>query len=183
MTIRQSLLAILGQGPCYGYQLRVEFERRTGGTWPLNVGQVYATLDRLERDGLVTRGAIDDEGHVYYDITAAGRQQALDWFDAPVSRPLAARDELAVKIALAVTLPGADAAAIVSTQRAATTAALARYRAEPSGTLARQLVVDSLVFAAEAELAWLDHCQSRLALAEPFALEAEPPRRGRPARV
>ena len=53
MTVRNALLALLEQGPLYGYQLRSEFEERTGGTWPLNVGQVYTTLARLERDGLV----------------------------------------------------------------------------------------------------------------------------------
>lgn len=183
MTIRQSLLAILDQEPCYGYQLRLEFERRTGGTWPLNVGQVYTTLDRLERDGLATKGTTDAEGHVYYEITPAGQAEARAWLTAAVGRPLAARDELAIKIALAITLPGADAAAIVATQRWATTAALARYRAEPSGTLARQLVVDSLVFAAEAELAWLDHCEARLGDAQPFAIDAEPAKRGRPVRA
>ena len=55
MSVRQSLLAILDQGPCYGYQLRAEFDRRTGSTWPLNVGQIYNTLDRLERDGFVAK--------------------------------------------------------------------------------------------------------------------------------
>ena len=53
MSIRQAMLAILEQGPMYGYQLRAEFEQRTGETWPLNIGQVYTTLTRLERDGLV----------------------------------------------------------------------------------------------------------------------------------
>ncbi|MEP6482189.1 MAG: PadR family transcriptional regulator [Rhodoglobus sp.] len=182
MTIRQSLLAILDQKPCYGYQLRLEFERRTGGTWPLNVGQVYTTLDRLERDGLVTSGETDDEGHVYYEITPAGRTAARGWFSTPVDRPIASRDELAVKLALALTLPGADAAAILTTQRQATAAALARYRAEPSATLARQLVIDSLVFGAEAELSWLDHCEARLGDAQQFAIDAEPVRRGRPAK-
>ena len=66
MSVRQSLLAILDQGPCYGYQLRAEFDRRTGSTWPLNVGQIYNTLDRLERDGLVAKGDTDAQGHVYY---------------------------------------------------------------------------------------------------------------------
>ena len=55
MSVRQSLLAILDQGPCYGYQLRTEFDRRTGSTWPINVGQIYNTLDRLERDKLIRR--------------------------------------------------------------------------------------------------------------------------------
>ena len=53
MSIRQAMLALLEPGPMYGYQLRAEFEQRTGATWPLNVGQVYSTLSRLERDGLV----------------------------------------------------------------------------------------------------------------------------------
>lgn len=56
MSIRHGLLALLDRGPRYGYQLRTEFESRTGATWPLNVGQVYTTLARLERDGLVVAG-------------------------------------------------------------------------------------------------------------------------------
>ena len=73
MTVRHSLLAILAQGPCYGYQLRAEFERRTAGAWVVNVGQVYNTLERLHRDGLVRRGDVDAQGHVYWEITEAGR--------------------------------------------------------------------------------------------------------------
>src|SRR6478735_4500458 len=79
MTVRQSLLAILDQGPCYGYQLRAEFSRRTGGTWSLNVGQIYNTLDRLERDGLVAKGDVDAQGHVYWEITDAGDAEVRDW--------------------------------------------------------------------------------------------------------
>lgn len=67
MSIRQGLLALLEPGPKYGYQLRTEFEARTGGTWPLNVGQVYTTLDRLERDGLVRSVATDAEGRTTYE--------------------------------------------------------------------------------------------------------------------
>ena len=58
MSVRHALLALLSEGPKYGLQLREEFEARTGEVWPLNVGQVYTTLQRLERDGLVeTAGA------------------------------------------------------------------------------------------------------------------------------
>ncbi len=53
MSVRHALLALLSEGPKYGLQLREEFEARTGEVWPLNVGQVYTTLQRLERDGLV----------------------------------------------------------------------------------------------------------------------------------
>ena len=59
MSVRHALLALLSEGPKYGLQLREEFEARTGEVWPLNVGQVYTTLQRLERDGLVES---DDDG-------------------------------------------------------------------------------------------------------------------------
>ena len=117
MSVRQSLLAILDQGPCYGYQLRHEFDRRTGSTWPLNVGQIYNTLERLERDGLVQRGEADDHGHVYWRITPAGSAEAARWLTTPVLRAPATREELAVKLAVAATLPGVDAAAILRSQR------------------------------------------------------------------
>ncbi len=87
MSVRQALLALLEQGPMYGYQLRAEFEQRTGATWPLNVGQVYTTLTRLERDGLVAGEGADAEGHVIYRVTDAGREEVASWFTTPVRAP------------------------------------------------------------------------------------------------
>ncbi|WP_109506794.1 PadR family transcriptional regulator [Nocardioides speluncae] len=175
MSVRQALLALLEQGPMYGYQLRAEFERRTGSTWPLNVGQVYTTLARLERDGLVEGTGTDDEGHVIYRVTEAGEDEVAAWFTTPVSRSHPPRDELAIKLALAVTVPGVDVGAVIQGQRTATMAALQDYtrlkrtgRAALPGAatdpadLAWSLVLDSLVFAAEAEIRWLDHCEARL---------------------
>ena len=62
MSVRHALLALLSEGPKYGLQLRQEFEARTGEVWPLNVGQVYTTLQRLERDGLVESDDSAEEG-------------------------------------------------------------------------------------------------------------------------
>ena len=171
MSIRQGLLALLEQEPMYGYQLRAEFESRTGATWPLNVGQVYTTLSRLERDGLVEAAGQDDEGHAVYRITTAGRDEVQSWFATPVSRSTPPRDELAIKLAMAVTVPGVDVRAVVQGQRTATIRALQDYTrlkadaAEPAhvGDLAWQLVLESLIFDAEAEVRWLDHCEARLA--------------------
>ena len=179
MSIRQSLLAILELGPCYGYQLRLEFERRTAPSSPLNVGQVYATLDRLERDGLVSKHAPDAAGHVYYAITDAGRADTAAWLAEPVPAP--ARDDLAAKLALALTLPGADPVALIAAQRALATQSLAQ--AKPHGSLADRVIAEALALRAEAELEWLDRCEALLAEAEPYGLEVEPPRRGRPAAV
>jgi DNA-binding PadR family transcriptional regulator len=183
MSIRQGLLALLEQGPMYGYQLRAEFEARTGATWPLNVGQVYTTLGRLERDGLVEPAGEDGDGHAVYRITGAGRAEVATWFSTPVSRTAPPRDELAIKLAIAVTVPGVDVQAVVQGQRTATMRALQDYtrlktRAADPGApedLAWQLVLDSLVFAAEAEVRWLDHCESRLARAAADRLVADRP--------
>jgi len=171
MSVKQALLALLEEGPMYGYQLRSEFEQRTGATWPLNVGQVYTTLSRLERDGLVEGSASDDEGHVTYRITGTGRDEVRAWFTTPVARTHPPRDELAIKLALAVTVAGVDVGEVIQQQRSATMAALQDYtrlkRKDPGrppepAELAWSLVLDSLVFAAEAEIRWLDHCEARL---------------------
>ncbi len=178
MSIRHSLLALLEEGPRYGYQLRSEFEARTGATWPLNVGQVYSTLGRLERDGLVepVRGPGDEPGdgdrQVFYRVTPAGRAEVASWFRQPVERSSPPRDELAIKLALAVTVPGVDVAHVIQSQRTATLRVLQEYtrlkgRTNPddAAELAWLLVLESLIFAAEAEIRWLDHCEARLARA------------------
>jgi DNA-binding PadR family transcriptional regulator len=193
MSVRQSLLAILDQGPCYGYQLRAEFDRRTGSTWPLNVGQIYNTLERLDRDGLVEKGDTDDQGHVYWQITPAGRAEVRDWLDSPLTRGTGTRDELAIKLAVAATLPGVDVTEVIQAQRRASLAQLQELNcatyvgSDPDGPeeLAWSLVVDSMIFAAEGEVRWLDHTEQRLALHPQHAMTLElstaKPKRGRPA--
>lgn len=180
MSVKHALLSLLEQEPMYGYQLRQEFETRTGGTWPLNVGQVYTTLTRLERDGLVEPaghdGAAGQDGdtqtqtQVRYRLTDAGHDEVATWFTTPVTRTQPARDELAIKLALAVTVPGVDVGTLIQRQRSASMQALQDYtrlKRRASGEqeradLAWGLVLDSLVFAAEAEIRWLDHCEARL---------------------
>jgi DNA-binding PadR family transcriptional regulator len=168
MSIKHGLLALLEREPMYGYQLRTEFDTTTGSTWPLNVGQVYTTLARLERDGLVTPGEEDEEGRVRYSITDAGREELAAWFATPVSSSDRPRDELAIKLALAVTVPGVDVAAVVQRQRAATITAmqdLTRLKKAGAGDLSWTLVLESMRYQLEAEIRWLDHCEATLARA------------------
>ena len=169
MSVRQALLALLDGEPMSGYQLRAEFEQRTGAAWPLNVGQVYTTLGRLERDGLVEGAGADGEGHVMYQVTTSGRDEVATWFATPVTRTQPPRDELAIKLAMAVTVPKVDVGGVIQQQRSATMSALQDYtrlkQRAVTGTgrdLAWSLVLDSMVFAAEAEIRWLDHCEARL---------------------
>jgi DNA-binding PadR family transcriptional regulator len=172
VSVKQGLLALLAEEPMYGARLRSEFEARTGGTWPLNVGQVYTTLARLERDGLVEPvGGADDEGRIAYRLTDHGRAEIEAWWRTPVDRDSTPRDELVIKLALAVTSPGIDVAAVVQTQRTATLKHLrdltrlksrAPDHPEPRD-LAWQLVLENLLFSGEAEVRWLDHVESTLA--------------------
>jgi DNA-binding PadR family transcriptional regulator len=167
MSVKHGLLALLERGAMHGYQLRVAFEESTGGTWPLNIGQVYTTLSRLERDGLVRPLPANDAGQRPYEITDAGRADLAAWFTTPVSRTDRPRDELAIKLALALTTPGVDVQAVVQAQRSATMRTLQEYtrlkaRAELPADLSWLLVLDAMVFQAEAEVRWLDHCEASL---------------------
>jgi DNA-binding PadR family transcriptional regulator len=167
MSVRHSLLALLSAGPMHGYGLKTEFEGATGDIWPLNVGQVYTTLGRLERDGLVTAGT-DADGQKVYEITEAGRGELGRWFDTPVPREVIPRQEMAIKLVFAMRSGVADVAAVVQRQRVATVRALQdvtrlKAAAESSGDMAGVLMLDGLVFQAEAEARWLDMCQARLA--------------------
>ncbi|MGW0118938.1 PadR family transcriptional regulator [Streptomyces sp. NPDC003327] len=176
MSIRHGLLALLERGPRYGSQLRTEFESRTGSTWPLNVGQVYTTLSRLERDGMVVQDGEDPAGHALYVITDSGRAELRAWFEKPVDRTSPARDELAIKLAMAVGAPGVDIREVIQSQRRHTVKAMQDYTrlkaqalaaVEGGGSRERDdvawlLVLEQLIFQTEAEARWLDHCESRL---------------------
>ena len=165
MSIRHGLLALLSRGPRYGYQLRVEFEASTGATWPLNIGQVYTTLARMERDGLVEPGGADEQGRAVYTVTEAGRAELGRWFSTPVDQTDRPRDELVIKLAMAVAAGDVDVPAVILAQRTATMRALQELtRAKRANTegLGQRLVLDSLIFQAEAEQRWLDHCEAVL---------------------
>src|SRR5215468_4312019 len=98
MSVRHALLALLSEGPKYGLQLREEFEVRTGEVWPLNVGQVYTTLQRLERYGLVESDREDaDRPQKGYRITPAGVRELNDWLRTPPDAIPPPRDELVIK--------------------------------------------------------------------------------------
>ncbi|MCF3964404.1 PadR family transcriptional regulator [Streptomyces fuscigenes] len=172
MSIRHGLLALLEEGPRYGSQLRSDFESRTGATWPLNVGQVYTTLNRLERDGMVVQESADEAGHPVYTITDRGREELASWFRTPVGRTNPPRDELAIKLAMAVGAPGVDIREVIQAQRHHTLQAMQDYTRlkaqalepppEAREEVAWLLVLEQLIFQTEAEARWLDNCEARL---------------------
>ena len=174
MSVRHALLALLSEGPKYGLQLREEFEMRTGEVWPLNVGQVYTTLQRLERDGLVE--ALDgDESEEpgpqkAYRITSAGTTELEQWLRVPPDLSSPPRDELVMKILVAVRVPGTDVHEVIQVHRRYLVQLMqewTRLKEDESGSdLAFALVVDAELFRLDSVIRWLDAAEGRLRRAE-----------------
>ena len=118
MSIRHSLLALLSEGPKYGFQLRQEFEQSTGEVWPLNVGQVYTTLQRLERDGLAESDDVEaEERQKNYRITAIGDEELARWLRTPPDLSEPPRDELVIKVLVASRLMDVDVFDVIQIHR------------------------------------------------------------------
>ena len=159
-------MSLLAGGSRHGYQLKVKFDVGTGGAWPLNVGQVYSTLQRLERDGLVEpEGAPDAEGRISYGLTGDGIAAVESWFSRPAEQVMSTRDELPMKVMLAVATDVAPVLEVVGNERRAAMATLqdlTAMRADSGLDLAGRLQVDRMVFRTEAEVRWLDLVEERL---------------------
>lgn len=175
MSVSMSILAILDEGPGYGLQLKNEFEARTGSIWPLNVGQVYTTLARLERDGLVRQAANGDEK--VYEVTREGRARLHEWFEEPLDRKAPGRDELVLKLIMAIGREAASVGEVIQAERKSAIRQLQDYTrlkrdADADTDLGWLFLLDSLIFQTEARVRWLDACESRIRRARPKQRQA-----------
>jgi DNA-binding PadR family transcriptional regulator len=166
VSVKHGLLALLAEAPRHGYQLKTDFEQRAGGCWAINIGQVYTTLQRLERDGLVELAGSDGDRNDYR-ITNAGRDQLSRWFVTPVVPEGPPRDELTIKVLLAVAANDVDVTDILQRQRTASVEQLQAYtrrkaQADPHHDFAFLLMLDALIFRTEAEIRWLDASEARI---------------------
>jgi DNA-binding PadR family transcriptional regulator len=168
MSIRHALLALLSEGPKYGLQLRQEFEARTGEVWPLNVGQVYTTLQRLERDGLVESDEPpDDEGaQKGFHITANGEAELTHWLRTPPDFSSPPRDELVIKVLIAIELPEVDVHEVVQVHRRYLVELMQQWTRlkedESRLDLNFALVVDAELYRLDSLVRWLDTADGRL---------------------
>jgi DNA-binding PadR family transcriptional regulator len=167
VSVRHALLALLSEGPKYGLRLQQEFEERTGEVWPLNVGQVYITLQRLERDGLVgsdTEGGAGPQKR--YVITPAGGAELDGWLRTPAGDVPPPRDELVIKILISLRVPGADVHDIVQVHRRHMIELMQRYwrlKAEAAeDDIGLALIADAELFRLEGIVRWLDAADVRL---------------------
>jgi len=177
MSVRHALLALLSEGPRYGMQLREDFEAATGDVWPLNVGQVYTTLQRLERDGLVESDGGNDEQQKSYLITARGRAELSEWLHMPPGPAPPPRDELVTKVLVAVRVPGTDVHEVIQAHRRQVVELMqewTRVKEEPAEfDLPLALVIDAELTRLGAVARWLDLADEHVRHA---AAEPAPPR-------
>jgi len=175
VSVRHALLGLLSEAPKYGLQLRQEFEARTGEVWPLNVGQVYTTLQRLERDGLVeSDDGAEDERQKAFRITADGEAELANWLRTPPDLSLPPRDELVIKVLVALRLPGVSVHDVIQVHRRYVVELMQQWTRlkedEADVDLGFALAVDAELFRLDSVVRWLDAADGRLKRAS-----AEPP--------
>jgi DNA-binding PadR family transcriptional regulator len=167
MSVRHALLALLSEGPKYGLQLRQEFEAGTGEVWPLNVGQVYTTLQRLERDGLVESDESSPDGpQKGFRITPKGEDELARWLRTPPDLSSPPRDELVIKILVALRVPGVDVGEVMQVHRRHLVQLMQQWTRLKEDLaehdLAFALVVDAELFRLDSVIRWLDAADGRI---------------------
>jgi len=172
VSVRHALLALLSEGPKYGLRLREEFEAGTGEVWPLNIGQVYTTLQRLERDGLIESDGDDeqDSPQKRFKITDVGEHELAEWLRTPPDMSSPPRDELVIKVLVALRVPGTDVGEVIQAHRRYLIELMQQWtrikEADAGRDLALGLAVDAELFRLDAVVRWLDAADGRIKRAD-----------------
>lgn len=166
MSVKHALLALLSEGPKYGLQLREEFEAETGEVWPLNIGQVYTTLQRLQRDGFVeAAGTVDEGPQKVYLITKAGEDELSGWLNGPPAE-VPPRDELVIKVLVALRVPRVNVHDVIQVHRRHLVELMqqwTRLKEDEAGfDINFAVVVDAELFRLDSVIRWLDATDGRL---------------------
>ncbi|MFI9721748.1 PadR family transcriptional regulator [Streptomyces sp. NPDC052396] len=165
MSIGHTLLGLLESGPCHGYDLKRAFDERFGHDRPLHYGQVYSTMSRLLKNGLVEVDGIEQGGgpdRKRYAITEAGVTDVGHWLAQPEKPEPYLQSTLYTKVVLAL-MTGRDAGALLDVQRSEHLRLMRELtRRKRTGDLADQLICDHALFHLEADLRWLELTAARL---------------------
>jgi DNA-binding PadR family transcriptional regulator len=166
--LKHTLLGLLAKEPRHGYDLKSAFENFLGGTWPLNIGQVYTTLSRLERDGLVESEVVPQEllpDRKVYAITEAGSEELRRWLAEPASETIRLKDEFFIKLLVHQIVGSTDGLALIWKQRQVnmqTLGQLTSLLGNPTLDPATALLIEGAILHIEADLKWLERCEQRL---------------------
>ncbi|MGX7824085.1 PadR family transcriptional regulator [Actinokineospora sp. 24-640] len=166
MSIGHALLGLLETGPRHGYDLKRVYDERFGHDRPLAYGQVYATLSRLLKNGLVEEGGVEPGGgpeRKRYAITHAGVTDLSGWLVTPENPQVYLQSALYTKVVLAL-MSGRAAEDVLDAQRAAHLRTMRELTARKQrGDLADKLICDHALFHLEADVRWLELTTARLA--------------------
>ena len=179
MSLKYGILGLLTEEPLHGYEIKTRFEAMLGGTWEVNIGQVYTTLQRLERDELVEAvGERGDRGRLAYQVTTGGQAELQRWLTEPEAVPQQLHDELFVKLMLIRRLANGNLEGLIARQRRVylqhlrDLAELERQaRVEKRSDLL--LLLKGAVIHTEADIKWLDVCLEEIASLEPYTAESD----------
>jgi DNA-binding PadR family transcriptional regulator len=164
--LKFALLGLLAHDPKHGYDLKNELEQALGGHWEINFGQIYTTLARMERDGLVEMVAEDRDGRgkKTYRLTDPGCKELTAWLEEPVEKPRQLRDEFFIKLVIGRLAGPVDPQPMIDRQRQAYLQQLRELttlagRTEDANL---ELMVEGAILHLQADLRWLDLCDERL---------------------
>jgi DNA-binding PadR family transcriptional regulator len=168
MSLKFGILGLLAEQPLHAYSIKARFEDLLGGSWEVNIGQVYTTLQRLERDGLVEpaepRG---DRGRLPYRLTEVGRKALEAWLAEPESEPQQLREEIYLKLQLATRIANGDLPALLARQRRVylqrlKDLAVLEQKAKVQGRDDLVLLYKGAILHTEADLKWVDACAQEI---------------------
>jgi DNA-binding PadR family transcriptional regulator len=170
VTVKHTLLALLNHTPTHGYELHRLMETALGDHWVINTGQIYSTLSRLERDGLVVRqpASVDEAAErTAYELTQDGRAELERWYREPLSRDYRLRDAFHAKLMLSLFSGPVPPGEVLQAQRRELLSEMhelthMRAEADPASELPWLLLLESAIMHLEADLRWLDVCEARL---------------------
>jgi DNA-binding PadR family transcriptional regulator len=174
MSIKYAMLGILAEKDLHGYELKSSFDEKVGDFWRLNYGQIYTTLDRLEKEELVTYDRQSQEkrpDRKIYSITEKGRRELDEWLITPVSKVRALRDEFFIKLVFMDKKHPEPVLDLIEKQKAMylkqmnlltrKKVVLKKERQSLNG-LVTELLMDAGLFHAEADIKWLTHSENKI---------------------
>ena len=178
MSLKYGILGLLAEHPLHGYDVKNRFEALLGGSWEVNIGQVYTTLQRLERDGLIEAdGERGDRRKLAYRLTASGRRTLDDWLSRPESEPQQLREEIYVKLLLSTRLADGRVNELLAAQRRVYLQRLKdlaklEQEARRAGRDDLVLLFKGAILHTEADLRWTDACAEEIRNSVPKGVEA-----------
>ncbi len=175
MPVKHAILGILKESPRHGYEMKTLFDERVGNFWNLNYGQIYTTLDRLKKDGLVSCTEEEQESRPdkkVYNISPGGVQELARWLQEPITKPRALRDELFIKLLFMDQDNQGPMLKLIEQQVQIYLEQMkelteTKYRLTKGGitkeNIFTDLLIDAALFHAEADIRWLRHVEAKIA--------------------